>query len=195
MRIIAGKFRRRKLLSPPGQVTRPITDLLKEVLFQRLGDTVVDLRILDLFAGTGTIGLEALSRGARSVVFIEKERRVHEILKKNVAKIGVSDECLCWQADVLRSSFKPRNVDALIPFDLAFCDPPFAMVRDLTPGSRFFRALQRLARSDVTSPEAKLILRTPQQATFECPGDWEQEDTWTIQQMDIHLYRKEGSAR
>jgi len=191
VRIIAGKYRRRKLLSAPGQGTRPITDLLKEVLFQRLGDEVLDLRIVDLFAGTGTIGLEALSRGARSVVFIEKDRRVHELLKKNVEKIGVSDECLCWQADVLRSSFKPRNVETLVPFDLAFCDPPFAMIGDLASGSRFFRALQRLARADVTTSGARLVLRTPKRASFECPDTWEPEDTWTVQQMDIHLYRKE----
>ena len=135
MRIVAGQYRRRKILSPPGNTTRPIPDLLKEILFQRLGDLdlVAGRKVADLFAGTGTIGLEALSRGARSVVFVEAERRVHEVLKKNVERIGVVDDCLCWKTDMLRCSFRPKNVDHLLPFDLVFCDPPF---RDDSPPHR-----------------------------------------------------------
>ena len=75
MRIIAGRFRRRNLLTRSGLVTRPITDRVKETLFERLGDAVIDARVLDVFAGTGTLGLEALSREAASVVFVEKDRQ------------------------------------------------------------------------------------------------------------------------
>ena len=111
MRIVAGQYRRRKVLSPPGNTTRPVPDLLKEILFQRLEDLdlVADRKVADLFAGTGTIGLEALSRGARSVVFVEADRRVHEILKKNVEKIGIREDYLCWKTDMLRCSFRPKN--------------------------------------------------------------------------------------
>ncbi len=190
MRIVAGKYRRRKVLSPPGNTTRPITDLLKEVVFQRLEPEIVDRRVADLFAGTGTIGLEALSRGARSVVFVEKDRRVHDVLKENVERIGVADDCLCWRNDMLRCSFRPKNVDDFVPFDLAFCDPPFEMIPRLVTYSPLYRSLERLAREDVTSAGALMLLRTPQQATFDIPAVWTPEDKWTIQEMDVHLYRR-----
>ena len=76
MRIVAGKFRRRKLFANPGLKTRPITDRVKESLFERLSGELEGKRIADVFAGTGTLGLEALSRGAKSVVFIESDRRL-----------------------------------------------------------------------------------------------------------------------
>ena len=190
MRIVAGQYRRRKILSPPGNTTRPIPDLLKEILFQRLEDLdlVAGRKVADLFAGTGTIGLEALSRGARSVVFVEAERRVHEVLKKNVQRIGVVDDCLCWRTDMLRCSFRPKNVDHLLPFDLVFCDPPFAMIPRLIDRSPLFRSLQRLARKDTTSDEAILILRTPTESSFDIPDDWTRMDCWTVQDMDVHLF-------
>ena len=104
MRIIAGKYRRRKLHSNPGQTTRPITDFVKEVLFEWLGDTVKDKRVADIYSGTGSLGLEALSRGAASVVFIEQDRKAHELLKRNVESIGAEDTTLCWKTNALLSS-------------------------------------------------------------------------------------------
>ena len=195
MRIVAGQYRRRKLLSPPGNTTRPIPSLLKEILFQRLEDLdlLEDRKVADLFAGAGTIGLEALSRGARSVVFVEADRRAHEFLKKNVERIGVADDCLCWKADMLRCSFRPKNVDHLLPFDLVFCDPPFAMIPRLRDRSPLFRSLQRLAREDTSSNEAVLLLRTPANSTFDIPQDWTRRDQWTIQNMDVHLFARETS--
>src|ERR687895_355607 len=100
MRIIAGRFRRRQLAAAPGTTTRPLTDRVKEHLFQRLGAFDGE-RVLDVFAGTGTIGLEALSRGARTAVFVERDHKAFELLRKNVAALGVTDETLCWRADVL----------------------------------------------------------------------------------------------
>jgi len=166
--------------------------MLKEVLFQRLEDLdlVADRRVADLFAGTGTIGLEALSRGARSVVFVEADRGVHEVLKKNVARIGVVDDCLCWKTDMLRCSFRPKNVDHLLPFDLVFCDPPFAMIPRLVDRSPLFRSLQRLAREGTSSADAVLLLRTPAESTFDMPDDWTSRDRWTIQKMDVHLFAR-----
>tara|TARA_B100000029_G_scaffold437730_2_gene453116 strand:- start:72 stop:722 length:651 start_codon:yes stop_codon:yes gene_type:complete len=193
VRIVAGQYRRRKVLSPPGSGTRPIPDLLKEILFQRLEDLdeVKDRRVADLFAGTGTIGLEALSRGARSAVFVEADRRVHEVLKKNIERIGVSQETLCWRADMLRCSFRPKNVDHLLPFDLLFCDPPFAMVPKLKDRSPLFRSLSRLARDGTSAPGALLLLRTPARSDFDVPTCWKPEETWTVQEMDVHLFRRQ----
>ncbi len=88
VRIIAGEFRHRRLLTNPGLITRPITDRAKEILFERIQDLLVDKRIADIFAGTGSLGLEALSRGAHSVVFLESDKRAFELLEQNVAALG-----------------------------------------------------------------------------------------------------------
>ena len=194
LKIVAGQYRRRKLLSPPGNTTRPIPSLLKEILFQRLEDLglVADRKVADLFAGAGTIGLEALSRGARSVVFVEADRRAHELLKKNVERIGVADDCLCWKTDMLRCSFRPKNVDHLLPFELVFCDPPFAMIPKLLDRSPLYRSLQRLARHDTTTDDAVLVLRTPAGSSFDMPEDWTPQDLWTIQEMDLHLFARQS---
>ena len=194
MRIIAGKFRRRKLRTRPGLVTRPITDRVKETLFELLGDALDGARVADVFAGTGTLGLEAISRGAASVVFIEGDRRAQELLRENVALLGATDETLCWQTDVLRTSFRPKGVPQLLPYDLVFFDPPYRMIDDLRAGSPLYRSLARLARPDVTSPEALLLLRTPAEAEFEVPAVWQEEHRLEISGMEIYWYRRGGEA-
>ena len=147
----------------------------------------------DLFAGTGTIGLESLSRGARSVVFIENDHRAHELLKRNVATLGVEDQTLCWRTDVLSSSFRPKGLEQVVPYDIIFCDPPYRMIPALVPGSPFYRALQRLARDTVSTASSQLVLRTPKRASFECPPVWERHEMLEISRMELHLYRKPGS--
>lgn len=194
MRIIAGKFRRRKLRTRPGLVTRPITDRVKETLFELLGDALDGAHVADVFAGTGTLGLEALSRGAASVVFIEGDRRSQELLRENVALLGAGDETLCWQTDVLRTSFRPKGVPQLLPYDLVFFDPPYRMIDHLRTGSPLYRSLERLARPDVSSPEALLLLRTPAEAGFEMPTAWQEERRLDISRMEIHWYRRSGEA-
>src|SRR5580704_7280919 len=156
VRIIAGEFRRRKLLASPGLTTRPITDRVKEMLFERIGDEIAGRKIVDIFAGTGSLGLEALSRGAQSVVFIESDRRAFELLRQNVAALGVQTRSLCWRTDALRSSFHPKGVDPFLPFDVVFFDPPYRMALALAPGTPMFQALSRLARVPVTAPGARL---------------------------------------
>ena len=190
MRIVAGKFRRRKLLVNPGNVTRPITDRVKEILFERLADDLQDHLVADVFAGTGTMGLESLSRGAKGVVFIENDHRAFELLKRNVATLGVEGETLCWRADVLRTSYRPRGVPHLLPFDAIFFDPPYRMIADLKPGTILYKSLERLARNQVSAAGALLVLRTPKQARFECPPCWQKDRTLDFSTMEIHLFDK-----
>lgn len=190
MRIIAGRLRRRRLLTRGGLVTRPITDRVKETLFARLEPTFAGPRVADVFAGTGTLGLEALSRGARSVVFIEQDRESAELLRRNVEALGVTDEVLCWQTDALRSSYRPQGVDPFLPYDLIFFDPPYRLVPTLRDGSPLFRALQRLARPDVSSPAARLVFRVPEQADFDMPSVWRPEWSLPMSSMEIHVYTK-----
>ncbi|MBX3443962.1 MAG: RsmD family RNA methyltransferase [Planctomyces sp.] len=195
MRIIAGRFRHRVLLANPGLVTRPITDRVKESLFARIEAWLPDARIADIYSGTGTLGFEALSRGARSVVFIESDRKAQELLRKNVETLKVQGETLCWATDALRSSFRPRNVDSFVPFDLAFFDPPYQMIEDLHPGTPLYRSLERLAKPDVTSPDAWLILRTPEHSVYELPPPWASEWTLTMSNMTIDVCRKRSADR
>ncbi|MEX0700930.1 MAG: RsmD family RNA methyltransferase [Planctomycetales bacterium] len=190
MRIVAGKYRRRKLRTNPGLVTRPITDRAKELLFENLGGELPPLRVADVFAGTGTLGLEALSRGAASVVFIESDRKAHALLEENVRMLGIEDEALCWRADVFRCSFRPKGVESLLPYDLVFFDPPYRMVPDIAPGSPLYKSLERLAREGVTSPGAELILRTPIRTEFELPPQWVRHDALGISNMEMHRFRK-----
>lgn len=193
MRIIAGRFRRRKLLANPGLTTRPITDFVKESLFTRLEDRLTGQRVADIFSGTGTIGLEALSRGAASVVFLEKNPKAVELLKRNVVSLGEEAQvaCLCWNTDIFRCSFRPKGDSAkFVPFDWMFFDPPFAMIEKLAPDSELFRVLKQLAREDVSSPNARLVLRTPDAAQFLMPDVWEVEHHWPFSHMEIFVYRK-----
>lgn len=194
MRIISGKYRRRKLHVNPGQTTRPITDFVKEVLFELLGDTVKNKRVADIYAGTGSLGLEALSRGASSVVFIEQDRKAHELLTRNVESIGAEQETLCWKTNALLSSFRPKNVPDFVPFDLIFLDPPYKMIAGLKPGSKLYESLVRLARDTVSSENCSLILRTPRDAEFECPPNWEIDDLLQKSSMDIHFIKKQYSS-
>jgi 16S rRNA (guanine966-N2)-methyltransferase len=190
VRIVAGRFRRRTLLTNPGTTTRPITDRVKEIVFERLSAQLEEARVADVFAGTGTLGLEALSRGAKSVVFIENDHNAHELLLANVAKLKVESETLCWRADVMRCSYRPKGVPEFLPFDVIFFDPPYRLVPFIKPGDSLYKSLERLARSDVSSPEALLVFRTPEEAEFTLPLAWPIETTWSISSMKIHLAKK-----
>lgn len=120
MRIIAGQWRGRPLLSPPGLSTRPTSDRAREALFSmlqsRLG-SFEDLNVADLFAGTGALGLEALSRGAARCTFVESDRAAIEALRKNVAKLGAEDRADIRQQDAARVAGGP--------FHLVLMDPPY----------------------------------------------------------------------
>jgi 16S rRNA (guanine966-N2)-methyltransferase len=190
VRIIAGEFRRRRLLVNPGLTTRPITDRVKEILFERIQHLLVDQRIADVFAGTGSLGLEALSRGAKSVVFLESDRKAFELLQQNVAALGVENRTLCWRTDALKSSYHPKGVDEFLPFDVIFFDPPYRMAADLGSDSPIDKALVRLARDTVTANSALLFFRVPAQSLLECPPCWQHDTTLAISSMEIHVFRK-----
>ena len=118
MRIVAGEFKGRRLHAPRGARTRPTADRVREALFSMLGD-VSGARVLDLFAGSGALGIEALSRGAASALFVERDARAAAVIRRNLDAIGgLTAEVR--REDVLR--FLARVQDA---FDLVFVDPPY----------------------------------------------------------------------
>jgi 16S rRNA (guanine(966)-N(2))-methyltransferase RsmD len=124
MRITGGKYGGIKLRGPTHQGLRPTTDMLREALFNILGDSFLDGRVLDLFAGAGTLGLEAISRGARTVYFVEKDHKGLRLLKQNLQRLPeVTTEVRIFPGDVLRILPKISREEAV--FDLVLMDPPF----------------------------------------------------------------------
>ena len=123
MRIITGKFKGRTLATLQDRVVRPATDRVKKTIFDVL-QSRLDLRnaqVLDLFAGSGSLGLEALSRGAAQAVFVDNSKHVLDIVEANAEKLGCIDHCIIVQTDAF--SFVRRTNDR---FDLIFVDPPYA---------------------------------------------------------------------
>jgi 16S rRNA (guanine966-N2)-methyltransferase len=121
MRIIAGKYKGQSLNHFTASHIRPTTDRVKETLFNILQIDIPGARVLDLFAGTGNLGLEALSRGAAEVLFVESHPKSIEIIRKNIQKLKVTEPHVVWNQDVLRFLNKPTSSG----FDIIFADPPF----------------------------------------------------------------------
>ena len=119
MRVIAGIAKGTRLRASKG--IRPTTDMTRQTIFNILGDVVVDARVLDLFAGAGTLGIEALSRGARDVLFIDNDRQACSTVLQNLEATKLRSHAQIRRAEVLRALAKP----APNPFDLAFLDPPY----------------------------------------------------------------------
>ncbi len=126
MRIVGGKFKGRNIASPEGASTRPTTDRVRESIFNILAHgienfTLDDARVLDLFAGTGALGLEAISRGARFCQFIEESAEARGLVRRNADSLGAIGQCKIWRRDA--TSLGPCAPQ--MPFDLVFADPPY----------------------------------------------------------------------
>lgn len=122
MRVIAGSARRLALKTVPGMETRPTTDRIKETLFNILQSYIPDCRFLDLFSGSGGIGIEALSRGADSAVFVEKNPKACTCIKENLAFTRLADRARVLNMDVLGAL---RTLEGDRSFDCIFMDPPY----------------------------------------------------------------------
>ncbi len=121
MRVVAGDLRGRRIESPSGDATRPTTDKVREAVFNALGslDVVEGARVLDLFAGTGAMGIEALSRGAAHCVFVERDRQALDVLRRNISQLGIGDRSTVVAADAHAAVVQHRDVDLVI------ADPPY----------------------------------------------------------------------
>jgi 16S rRNA (guanine(966)-N(2))-methyltransferase RsmD len=120
MRIVAGALKGRRLQSPDWPGLRPTSDRLRETLFNVLAPRIQGARFLDGFAGTGAVGLEALSRGAAHVTFVEHDRRAWRLLETNLARCGVND-----RHAIIRAGFGAATKDLVGPVDIVFLDPPY----------------------------------------------------------------------
>ena len=156
MRVIAGRYGGRRLKAPRGRTTRPTSDRVREALFAMLGD-IEGSGVLDLFAGTGALGIEALSRGARQAVFVERDRGAIEAIEANLAALGLGDEQALVRRedadDALKGARKRKET-----YDLVLIDPPYGRASEVVP--RLQAALQALL-----APGARVVVesdrRTP----------------------------------
>ena len=121
MRVIAGSLKGRRLKTPTWDGVRPTSDKLRETLFNILAPRIERARVLDGYAGTGAIGIEALSRGAAHVTFVERDRRAQALVAENLAHCGVRDGYAIIRASVARALDRPGAE----PFDIMFFDPPY----------------------------------------------------------------------
>lgn len=162
MRIITGSAKGAKLKAPHGLATRPTADRVKESLFNILGDIVVDANVLDLFAGTGNLGLEALSRGAKAAVFVDHGSESISIIKENAIHTKLLEQTEIHRNDVLRALDK--FVQTNRSFDLLFCDPPYE--------KGFVQAiLQKLDQHPIMAPNGIVVIEHSRHELVE--GEWE----------------------
>ena len=157
MRIVAGKWRGRTLEAPPGVGTRPTADRVREALFSMLASRLgsfEDLRVADLFAGSGALGFEALSRGAAHATFVESDPKAAAAIRRNAEKLGVSVQVLAGSALSL-----PRAE----PFDLVLADPPYA------PGSGT-AVVEAIVRADWLAPGGWLSVETNRADAVDATG-------------------------
>ena len=148
MRIIAGEYRGRSIEAPEGLGTRPTTDRVRESLMSSVASAAggfEGLRVLDAFAGSGALGIEALSRGAAHATFTDSDAKAVNVIKKNVAKLGVAPA----RYRVLRADVLARAVTYGGPFDLVFLDPPYAY-----PATAILELLEALDSAGMLAPEA-----------------------------------------
>ena len=161
MRIVAGQHRSRRLVVPPGKGVRPTSDRAREAIFSSLGGVVVDAHVLDLFAGSGAMGLEALSRGAAHCVFVERDAQALDAIRTNVAELGERDRAMIERGNALTAL--KRRIEAGETFELIVVDPPYEDVPKLT--STLAELLPRALASG-----GRIVLETAANGGFEIPG-------------------------
>ena len=179
MRIIAGQWRGRAIAAPPGDATRPTADRTREALFSMLASRLGsfdDLRVADLFAGTGALGLEALSRGAAHCTFVEQDRTALEVLRANIAKLGAPAEGRAQSVASLGPS--------ALPFDLLLFDPPY---RSGGAGA----LIERLTRLGWATAGAWVSIETARDEDV-AAGGWTVDATRTHGKAKLTLLRRDG---
>ena len=163
MRVIGGEYRGRRLGAPVGAQVRPTSDRVREAIFSMLYSLggVGGLQVADLFAGTGALGIEALSRGAASVTFVEHDPRSVEGIRANLTSVGMADAEARGDATVVRADVDAWLAQAVSRYDLVLCDPPYGYGRWSTLVGRLPADLAVLeSGADITAPDDWEVLRS-----------------------------------
>jgi 16S rRNA (guanine(966)-N(2))-methyltransferase RsmD len=156
MRVVAGRYGGRRLVAPPGSATRPTSDRVREALFSVLGGSVQDARVLDLYAGSGALGIEALSRGAASVVFVDRSPHAITAIRANLKALGIDADVRRLEARAALRTASAR-ADA---YDLVFLDPPYRRAAEL--GRELSEALPA-----VLAPRARVVSESDRREPLE----------------------------
>lgn len=163
MRVIAGRAKGKPLIAPSGRNTRPITAMMKEALFSMWHFSLPGCEFLDLFAGSGSMGIEAISRGAKRAVFVENGRDAVETIQKNIANCRFERDAQVYPDDVFRRiSILSKQGDS---FDIIYLDPPF------TVSSIFHPVMDALAKARILKPDGVIAIRT--EKNFDMPDNFE----------------------
>jgi 16S rRNA (guanine966-N2)-methyltransferase len=170
LRIIAGIHRHREIDAPPGMTTRPMTDRVRESLFNIIQTIVPDAVVLDLFSGSGALGIESLSRGAASCTFVDTGGTAIEIIEANCQRLRLTDQARILRRDVLRAGpwLKPAGAAA---YTLIFADPPYAMTASPEGRSQLREMAAKLVSLGVVATGATVMLRAERGVDVELP--WE----------------------
>jgi 16S rRNA (guanine966-N2)-methyltransferase len=165
MRVIAGQFRSRQLKSLKGQALRPTSDRLREALFNVISSRIPDSRFIDAFAGTGAIGIEAISRGAAHVIFIENHPAAVALIQKNLESLEIRTGTRVLALDTLRGLERLASLhkrDSL-PFNIVFLDPPYAASEDYHRVLSFLGEVSFLSEGGLVIAEHQRNLDLPEQ--------------------------------
>jgi 16S rRNA (guanine966-N2)-methyltransferase len=183
MRIVGGRFKGRSLASPAGQATRPTSDRVREAIFNILahgveGFSLEGARVLDLFAGTGAMGLEAISRGARFAQFVDDAAEARGLIRRNADGLGVIGQVKIWRRDATRlGPCAPQP-----GFDLVFADPPYG--KGLTS-----KALASLVDGGWLTQDAVLVVEEAETADVAAPEVLSLLDTRIYGETQVRFYR------
>ena len=183
MRIIGGEHRGRRLFAPEGQATRPTSEKVREALFDILGSRVEGAAFCDLYAGTGAVGLEALSRGAASCVFVERQGKALGALRRNVEMLDAGRAARVLAMDAVQA-LKVMEEEGLRP-DLLFCDPPYADVR--WPG-----ILAGLGERTILAPRALVFVEHAIKVPPACPEGLQQGRSYKYGDTGLAVFEKTG---
>ena len=161
MRIIGGQWRGRRLFAPEGMETRPTSDKVREALFNIIRNDVFDARIWDVFAGSGALALEALSRGAEAAVIADNARQAMQVIERNARNVAGQD--FDRRVRLIRADYRAAIERAGIGFDLVFLDPPYRMTE------AYGDALARLMKADMLSPGCLIVMERHKGAQIPLP--------------------------
>ena len=185
MRIVGGKFKGHGLQGPKGQATRPTSDRVREAIFNILahgieGFEIEGARVLDLFAGTGAMGLEALSRGARFCQFVDDSAEARGIIRRNADALGLIGQCKIWRRDATRLGPAAPQPG----FDLVFADPPY----NKGLGTK---ALVSLVEGQWLNHGAIAVIEEAERAELLCPPALAEIDRRTYGETQILIARRD----
>ena len=182
MRIIAGRARGTQLLAPKGLDTRPTQDKVKESLFSMIQLDVPDAAVLDLFAGSGALALESLSRGAQSAVMVDKSREALDCIRKNIAKMRMDEQATILPMDWTQALLKCKQLGKT--FDLVFLDPPYRM-------TELGEMCGNMVELGLLNTDAMMVLEHRTGVELVMPDGFVLEKERTYGETQIHFYRYE----